>query len=424
MHLHRFFSKYRANKTYVNGSLFSLYSFVGKSVSFLILILMANYISPDEYGYLNLFTTVISFVTIFIALATNGYFSISFFKKTEVEFKKDFTSIYLMGIATFFFFSLIVWVGGSWMSSLLQLSSKLLLIAVAISFFTFSFLLQQDYLRVRERVKEYGVYNILNALFNLSLTWFFIINLQQGWMGRVNAQMLCAVVFGIISIAFFFRHKLFKLQFDGNRYKTILLWGLPMIPHQATGWLRQGLDRYIINYYYAVYEVGIFSFALNISNVIEMIGSAFNATNSVTLFQILSDRNMCNQEKLKYLNKQTKNISLIYLMASIGIVIFVTPFVYYVLPQYRESIPYIWIISVCGFLKCIYFLYCNYLFFYDKTKHLMYITFGTSLLHLFLSIMLTRYSLYCTAIIYTLVMAITTLLVMKKAKLLIQNHLC
>ena len=385
--------------------------------------MLANYISPDEYGYLNLFTTVISFVTIFIALSTNGYVSISFFKKEEIEFKKDFTSIYLMGIVTFAFFFIILLLCGNWISKALQLSTELILIAVAISFFTFSFLLQQDYLRIKERVKEYGIYNISNALLNLALTFFLIISLHQGWKGRVTAQFLCTVVFGVISVYFFFHHKLFNLHFDINRYKTILAWGLPMIPHQATGWLRQGLDRYIINYYYAVYDVGIFSFALNISNVIEMIGMAFNSANSVTLFQTLSNKNLSNKEKVKRLNKQSLYIGVIYLIIAILLVVCITPFTYFILPQYREAIPYIWIISICGFLKCIYFLFCNYMFYYSKTKQLMYITFGTSVLHVVLSLLLTRYSLYLTAIVYVIVQLLILYFVIIDSKNLLEKNL-
>lgn len=51
------------------------------------------------------------------------------------------------------------------------------------------------------------------------------------------------------------------------------MWGIPLIPHLATSWIKQGGDRYIINYYYTLAEVGIFSFALNLSNIIDMIGA-------------------------------------------------------------------------------------------------------------------------------------------------------
>ena len=64
-------------------------------------------------------------------------------------------------------------------------------------------------------------------------------------------------------------------------------WGIPLIPHLATTWLRQGCDRYIINYHYELAEVGLFSFALNMANIIEMMGGSFNANNYVNIYKTL-----------------------------------------------------------------------------------------------------------------------------------------
>lgn len=419
----KIYHKIKGNKTIINGGLFSLYSFLGRGISFLLLMLLANYIPPAEYGSLSLFNTVVSLVAIFMAINTEGYFSISYFKKSEEEFKKDFTTIYFLGIGTTLFFIIVLFLGGDYISSALDLSQSLLFIAIVISFLSFSIHIQQNYFRVQEKVVTYGYFNVGSALMNFVLSMFCVISLGQGWIGRVNAQLICTVAFGSISVYTFSHLKLFRINWEKERIKEIVSWGLPMIPHHATGWIRQGLDRYIINYHYATYQVGIFSFALNVANIIEMIGMAFNSTNSVTLFQTLSNKKLTNLQKQEKLDHQTKLIGVIYLFASIATIVAMSVITYYFLPKYRESIPYIWILCVAGFLKCIYFLYCNYLFYYSKTKNLMYITFGTSMLHLLLSLSLTRFSLYFTSIIYIVVQSIITLLVYIQAKKILADNL-
>ena len=412
----------KKNKTLVNGGLFSLYSFMGRGFSFLLLMLLANYMPPTEYGSLSLFNTVVSFVTIFMALSTEGYFSISFFKKSKDEFKKNFTSIYILGLATLVFFIIVVWIGGIYISDALQLSQDLLFYAAIISFLTFSFHIQQNYFRIQEKVVTYGYYNVGNALLNFVLSLFFVITLKQGWTGRVNAQLLCAIVFGTLSLFTFLRAKLFIFDWDKSRYKELVAWGLPMLPHQATGWIRQGLDRYIINYSWSTYEVGIFSFALNASNIIDMVGHAFNATNSVTLFQTLSDKSLDADRKMQILRKQTRNIGLIYSVSAVVIVLSMSLIAYFALPKYKDSVPYIWILSISAIMKCFYYLYTNYLFYYGKTKTLMYITFGTSVMHLLLSLALTRFSLYYTSLIYVLVQSVILYFVFKKSQDLLEDE--
>ena len=196
-----------------------------------------------------------------------------------------------------------------------------------------------------------------------------------------------------------------------------------MIPHAASGWIRQGIDQYIINYNYSTYEVGVFSFALNLANIIIIIGTAFNSTNSVTQFQILSDSTLTNSQKREKLNKQMRITSLIYMASSIFVVVSTALLTSLAFPKYVDSIKYVWILSIYALGNCIYFNYCNYLFYYSKTKKLMLITFGSSILHLLLSFLLTGTSLYYTAIIYVISMAVMTIMVAKEANTLLKYNL-
>ena len=87
------------NKTLVNGSLFSLFSFFRQGTSFLLLIILANYIQPKEYGRLSLFTTVVTFVGFIMAFSTRGYPSVTYFKKNTEGFKKDFSATIILGFS-------------------------------------------------------------------------------------------------------------------------------------------------------------------------------------------------------------------------------------------------------------------------------------------------------------------------------------
>lgn len=417
------FQRVSGNKTLVNGSLYSLFSFLGQGCNFLILILVAGYILPADYGKLSIFSTIATFMGYFIGLSTYGYVSISYFRETYSVFKKDFTAIIFIHILSFLVFALVAILLTDNMVKALETTRPLLFYALIISFGNILFNIHQDYLRIQERLKSYGIWSITNVLLNFVLTLTFVILFKQGWLGRIDAQLIGMLILGLLAVVSFWHSKLFSIDFSWKRYKSILLFGLPMIPHLATIWIKQGLDRYIINYHYTTYEVGIFSFAISLVTVIVMIGSAFNATNSVTLYQILGDKTTSNVEKHMALRRQTKTIALVYIAASAAYVLCIVPICYLALPKYTTAIPYFLILCGYGLLQCFYFLYCNYMFFYKETKQLMYITFGSSLLHLALSLLLTQYSLYFTAIIYVLVQAVILVLVRHYARRILQQNL-
>lgn len=142
-----------------------------------------------------------------------------------------------------------------------------------------------------------------------------VVAMKLGWEGRIYAQVTCAVLYGLIAIYVCCRYRLFLFKgISWFKIRPILMWGVPLIPHLATSWIKQGGDRYIINYYYTFAEVGIFSFALNLSNIIDMIGSAFNQTNSVSIYQVLSSN---LDDKWERLQRQIKAIFIVY---TIGVV--------------------------------------------------------------------------------------------------------
>lgn len=394
----KYINKIRGNKTLRNGFLFSVYAFVGRGVSFVLLILLASYIPPSDYGRLSLFNTVIMVLGFFMAFSTSGYMGISYFKENKMTFHQDFSFIMLMLILTGVLFSFIFLLFGEQLSGLTGISTELLWWALLIALTNIPFQMHMDYYRLQENVKMYGVMNLGNAFMNAVFSLLLVIFLAQGWMGRVNTHIGVNVLFAILAILFFIKKGFCDFRLKKERMKMILFWGLPQIPHLATNWIRQGCDQYIINYHYSTQEVGLFSFALNLVSIITMIGMAFNSSNSVTIYQILSDKNI--QDKKAVLRKNAYNIFIIYIGSTILTVLFGSLLVPIVLPKYVESIPFFMILSVYGFMVCLYFLFCNYLFYYGHTKELMYITFGTSVFHLCMSLLLTHYSLYFTTFIY------------------------
>ena len=153
-----------------------------------------------------------------------------------------------------------------------------------------------------------------------------------------------------------------------------------------------------------------------------MIGYAFNSTFSVQIFQPLSS-DLTGAEKVCTLTRQTRRITVVYILATLIVymgVMAVTPLV---LPRYAGALPYFTILTVYGLLQCIYLQYCNYLFYYKKTRNLMYITFGTSLLHVALSYCLTPYALHLTCATYIIIQTLIVLLVYVQSQRLIQQNL-
>jgi O-antigen/teichoic acid export membrane protein len=389
----------KKNSSVKNGALFSLFSFVNRGLAFFLLLILANYILPADYGFLSLFSTVVMVLGYFIAFSTDGYMTVAFFRDGNEGVKRAFTSIFV----TAFFVCVVVLLGLSFwedsLSKILDLPRKMLYLAVPICFFTLLSNVNLDLFRIREKVKIYGVFCCLNALLNFVLSIVLVKSLLMGWEGRVWAQFVCSSVFGFICLLVFFKSGLVG-KFDFSYWKSMMLWGIPLIPHLSINFIRQGMDRYIINSSHGIESVGLFSFALNLANIIFMIGMGFNQSNSVEIYKVLGAKDLTLTTKKERLKRQRRLLLMVYVLATVVVSVACFIGVPVFLPKYVGALKFFPILAVYAFFYCCYLLYTNYLFFFKKTKNIMYVTFGSSLFHLLMSFLLTRFSLYYTCCVY------------------------
>ena len=337
------------------------------------------------------------------------------------NYKSTISSIFILPCIILLLLCGIVAISSIFTDKLFDLTIRDAFYALFISFFSVYVNVALDYFRVKEKILTYGKLSCSYALLNFILTLVLIVNVQSGWHGRVYSLLLCSLMYSTYSIFVFVKDGRLSLSsISLLSIKKVALWGIPLIPHLASTWIKQGGDRYIIKANYDMSEVGIFSFALNLVNIICMVGVAFNSSNSVDIYKSLSNP---IDGVIGRLRNYTKKMLFVY--AVVGFVILLVSFLVIplLLPQYTDALAYFALLVPYGFLQCVYFLYCNYLFFYGKNKQIMNITFFTSIIHLVLSFVLTRYSLYATSVVYTITQLLVIISLRFKVAKLLKNKL-
>lgn len=388
----------RHNKTVLNGTLFSLYSFLNTGISFVLLIIIARFISPDGYGKINLFSTTTQVFTYFICLNTSGIVPIIFFRKSKTEFKRTINTVLVLAIGGFLLLTLLLMLISEKLEKTIGLDFYFQWIALWICLFQTLSQLNLNIFRIEEKVKQYGIYSISSAVLNFILTILLVVTFKYDWQGRIYANLIVCFLLFAFSVIFLIKNKYITLiKPNKTSFKEALGFGIPLIPHDASVWLRQGLDRYFINAFHSTAEVGLFSMSMNFANIISMVGFAFNQTNSVYIYNNLSSD---DQKQVKdRLKKQTILLTGLFIAITIFVIFAASVFIPFAFPKYTGAIKYIPFLCISGFFKCIYLQFCNYLFYYKKTFGLMCITFSCSVLHAVLSFCLTRYSILYTTII-------------------------
>lgn len=386
-----------SNKTVLNGSLFTLFSFLNQGISFFIMLIMGRYVLPDSYGKLSLFTTIVQLLSIFICLGTNGIIGVDFFKENKGYIQHLVIVVLLSAIGVYATILIMVIAFPTQLERTMGIDSQYQFYAITVCLFQIVSSIILNVWRLEEEVMSYGIYSCLSTVSNLVLTFVFVACLRWDWQGRVYANVITCLVFFVIAIYFLIKKKYLVLAKPTlGQWKESLSFGIPLIPHSMSFWMRQGMDRYVINLFLNHAAVGLFSFASNLGNIVQIIGFSFNASNSVHIYQLLSSD---APDKVAKLNKECRYLVTLYTVVAFAIFLggaMLTPLIF---PKYAGSVKYLLPLCIGGMLQCYYLVYVNILFFYKATKLLMYITFGSSLIHVGLSFWLTRYGVMYTSCI-------------------------
>lgn len=411
--------KMTKNGNVKNGILFAVFSFLNMGINFIITMILARYILPDSYGKLSLFFVIVSMFNIFICLGVNSYKSTQFFKLDKERIVRLINVTITVSLLVYILLLMFIVLFPSLFSNVLGLNSLYQFYALTYCLTHIFSMELLDIWRLEESVWRYGTFTVLSLVMNLLLTVLFVWEMRFDWEGRVYAMIVTGVLFAFIALYVLHRKGYLSLVKPTMQdYKRALTYGLPLIPHGTSFWLRQGLDRILINTYFSQATVGLFSLAANFSNVIQVIASAFNQSNSVYIYKKLSSLEM---DQLPSFKKKCFLQVLFYVFLSLIIFIGAYFFLPLLFPKYIEARFYIFPLCMGSMFQCIYLVYVNILFFYGCTKQLMYITFSFSLLHSFLSIFMTKYDAFFTACIPVMVNSIVALSVYRYAMRLLER---
>lgn len=408
------------SQNFRHGMLYTVFSFVNNGISFILVLILAHFLTPSDYGHLNLYSTFVNLLNIVIALCTASFVAVSYFQKKKEQLQEIIMVVAGVATGTALILSLILFIFPSLSSHLIGVNVKYLWMGIGVCFFAVFNAMNLDIWRVEEKPIAYGVYSLTFAICNFALTFWLIVGEKYGWEGRVYAQFLLGVLYFIVSGIFLYKRKYLIFRCPSKSIvKETLLFSLPLIPHNASFWLKQGMDRYILNYFYDSSVVGYFSFSMNMAAIITMIGTAFNATNSVYSYKLLTRKDNKDIHKLRV---QARMMNFIFATVCVAVIVFAYFLITLFLPQYNQSLWYLIPLCVGAFFQCIYYLWVNYIVFYKKTLRLMNITLGTAILQLALSIILTRFSSIYTAWVSMSISAITFFLVYYYANKLIKEE--
>jgi O-antigen/teichoic acid export membrane protein len=149
-------------------------------------------------------------------------------------------------------------------------------LAVAIAFFGAQFQLFLGHLRASDRSREFALLMVIKGTVSLALTLYLVLGLEKGIGGLLIGNLAGPATVALIVIPRLLLRSGIDLQGARSRLRSLLVFGVPLVPSAIGIWALSHLDVYLLRVLADLTSVGIYSFGSEICLPIALAYLSFN----------------------------------------------------------------------------------------------------------------------------------------------------
>lgn len=282
----------KMKETGKHGLIYGLTNSLTTSLAIILVPLYTRYINTEDYGLLALIVITTSVL--------NNIFSFGLLKslfRFYFDNKEDKTDIARSAFSTIIPINTFMVLFVSLISPILSL-----LIIGKIEYFYIFILLTiegaflnvsnigMSVFRAQRRSKQYSMIYIVNVSLKLTLIISFIIFFKMGIFGIIFGRLISSIIF--LSVVLKHNWKYLSLRINKRLSWEMLKFGTPFIFIGISSFVLDWFDRYFINFFIGLSEVGIYNIGYQMASVVTILFfGPFNYIWTPIKFEVMNYRN-------------------------------------------------------------------------------------------------------------------------------------
>lgn len=368
---------------------------IGKAMSFVLLPIVSFYMPPEELGIATNFTVIATLVSLFAGLALVNSLPYFYYEQKKEENSLMISNLLILCALHCLFLTVVIFFLHKVIFSYLQLS---LFIQLLGGIYVIGMLVSQtslNLIRLENNARQYAYFQIFQIVFHAGAVLFFVMVLREGGVGKIYAETIVFLLMGLIHLFVLFKKGYIKIQWSSTWVKKLLKFGVPLLPHSVSFWLKGGMDKVFITTFCGLQYNGLYSMAISIGGIYTMfVQSFFNAytpylQKKLTIFDDGTDYSYW-QEKVKIVNQTYILFALFGLVGGLALVGSWIVFNYMIDKSYLPAMDYMPLVILANFIYIFYSFTIQYIYKRKKTAIMGCITFSGSIIQMLLSYWLIR----------------------------------
>lgn len=252
--------------------------------------LLTFYLSPSDYGLIQLASGLIKLFAVCLSLGTPQYlmtkiYDPNYTEKLKISFSSFIVFSFLASLASAFILLSLY----GFRMSFFNIPTQHLWYLPLIGFLTLSFEFMLSILIFKERASRYIVTNTLKVCAEFVFIYLLVMYFQFGWTGRIQALFISLILSIVLNYKFFVStSNLFSKSVSLKAFLHDSKRGLPLVVLGFSILIFDISDRFFLEKMLGLRETGMYSVAYTYSSIVLIIGGAISNGISPKLYQELS----------------------------------------------------------------------------------------------------------------------------------------
>ena len=367
----------------MNSLFYTIGNLLLKAFSFFLIPLYTSYLSPEQYGILNLSTSFSSVVSMALMMGLQ-YSVIRFF----ADYKNDYIKIAKMFGTVICFILAIGIIGSCIFISLKKYWSNyifenipfypIVLLSILISVVQGLYTVYQDILKGMQDAKRSIMLTYLFFFLLLSSNIYTVVVLELGASGILYSTLIVNTVMVVLMFVDLIKRQLFVFTIDKRILKDLLKYSFPLVPHTMAYTLSNYATRLVISNKMSLSMLGVYSLSSQFGSLGDIILNSIQSAFQPWMFSRL---NATDKRSADDIAKISYMLMWIYGLFFILVGVFSQEAIILMADEkYIESWIYVPFIVMSIAIKSPLYFYNNFLY-YDKskTKYIFYISVTMSI---------------------------------------------
>lgn len=339
-----------------DSSIYGVSKVIGQAIGFFLIPLYTKYLSPEDYGILNIIGVAsVSFSLLMTLGIDSATYRFAGLAKTEEEEMKYLSTAQWLNLFFVVAVGLILLLSINETKGLILNKSSpsiLILIGIFASVFSSMSSINKAYFRIKRKVKIISIASILNIFFSIASTIGLVIIAELGVVGALLGNMIG----NFISSLYLMIKSTSISKFDLYWIAVKELWAysLPILPSQLFSFAIPLYSQWSVKEYLSMSDLGLYAIGLKFTIPVTLVLGMFQQAYGPYKFEIFkTDKNP---------KEVFQKIMSLYIMFFGLLVLFVTFFGGYILKwmtpiNFHHSEHYLFFIALIPFFQGLYFMF-------------------------------------------------------------------